>query len=106
MTKLYKSRTLGLIYLLPMLVVFLVFGLILCFISNIGFNAVDSDYVIGGFYVSTYNHVTNQAVKSILQLNLFSTFFIFSFFSIFLSVTGRILEIYLTNKVLKQSEEK
>lgn len=61
MTKLYKRSILNLIYLLPMAIVFIIFGLILSFISNIGFNPVDSDYVVGGFYLSYYNPVIQLA---------------------------------------------
>lgn len=104
MTKFYKRSILNLIYLLPMAVVFIIFGLILSFISNIGFNPVDSDYVVGGFYLSHYNPVIHKATSSIAQFSLFSSFFIFSLLAILLAVFGRLLEVYIKSKARKNEE--
>ncbi|ATC61703.1 hypothetical protein CMV25_07370 [Lactococcus raffinolactis] len=104
MTKLYKRSILNLIYLLPMAIVFIIFGLILSFISNIGFNPVDSDYVVGGFYLSYYNPVIQKATSSIVQFSLFSSFFIFSLSAILLAVLCRLLEAYIKSKAKKNEE--
>lgn len=101
MTKLYKKSILNLVYLLPMVAVFIIFGLILSFISNVGLSPVGSDFVVGGFYLSYYNSVIHKATSSIVQLSLFSSFFIFSFLAILLAVLGRLLEEYVKNKARK-----
>ncbi|MBP2100732.1 hypothetical protein [Enterococcus rivorum] len=98
MKKISEGKLSSLIFLLPTFFTSTVVGLFLCFISNTAFKDVSAPYLIGGFYLSYYHPIAHRPTLSILQLSLFSSFFLFTFLAVFLAILGRLLEIYVKNK--------
>lgn len=104
MKKIYESKAISLLFLLPTVFTSTIIGLILCLISNTAFKDITSPYLVGGFYLSYYNPIAHRATLSVLQLGLFQTWFIITFLSILLAILGKILEAYVKNKVRKDDE--
>ncbi|MDU0403418.1 hypothetical protein KF7HA_01767 [Lactococcus lactis] len=94
----------NLLFLLPTVFTSTITGLILCLVSNTAFKDITSPYLVGGFYLSYYNPIAHKAILSVLQLGLFQTWFIITFLAILLATLGKLLEVYVKNKVRKDDE--
>lgn len=105
MKKIYESsKVSNLLFLLPTVFTSTITGLILCLVSNTAFKDITSPYLVGGFYLSYYNPIAHKAILSVLQLGLFQTWFIITFLAILLATLGKLLEVYVKNKVRKDDE--
>lgn len=105
MKKIYESsKVSNLLFLLPTVFTSTIIGLILCLVSNTAFKDITSSYLVGGFYLSYYDPIAHKAILSILQLGLFQTWFIITFLAILLATLGKLLEVYVKNKVRKDDE--
>ena len=104
MKKIYGSKAISLLFLLPTVFTSTITGLILCLVSNTAFKDVTSPYLVGGFYLSYYDPIAHRATLSVLQLGLFQTCFIITFMSTLLAILGKILEAYVKNKVRKDDK--
>lgn len=105
MKKIYEnSKVSNLLFLLPTVFTSTIIGLILCLVSNTAFKDITSSYLVGGFYLSYYDPIAHKAILSVLQLGLFQTWFIITFLAILLATLGKLLEVYVKNKVRKDDE--
>ena len=105
MKKIYESsKVSNLLFLLPTVFTSTIIGLILCLVSNTAFKDITSSYLVGGFYLSYYDSIAHKAILSVLQLGLFQTWFIITFLAILLATLGKLLEVYVKNKVRKDDE--
>lgn len=105
MKKIYESsKVSNLLFLLPTVFTSTITGLILCLVSNTAFKDITSPYLVGGFYLSYYDPIAHKAILSVLQLGLFQTWFIITFLAILLATLGKLLEVYVKNKVRKDDE--
>jgi p-aminobenzoyl-glutamate transporter AbgT len=96
--RLILKRLEGCIFLLPLILVFLILGLTLCWVSNGGISNGWSDYTIGGFFLAEFSPIAMEATRNIFQLNLWGTYFLFFTVSLVLSVCGK----YLETKIIKE----
>ena len=99
-----SSKVSNLIFLLPTVFTSIIIDFILCLVSNTAFKDITSSYLVGGFYLSYYDPIAHKAILSVLQLGLFQTWFIITFLAILLATLGKLLEVYVKNKVRKDDE--
>lgn len=93
-----RNKVDSLIFLAPLLILFVLSGLVLSWTTNNGISNGWSSYTIGSLFLAEYSPVTMEAIN-FFQINIWSLYFL-SFTIVFLfTILGKYLEWIYKNKI-------